>query len=561
MVGVLAEGARHLVQEAFHHEGGVGVADRAKPEGRHDVLRGVQVDQQVGDGIGEICGPLDRGVVDPVLDQRRLEGGPRDDRLPHDGVLPGGELPVGSEAGADPVVPHGTIISPPGVVLPGPDHLQRLFHRLGDLHRLDHEVRGGIGAAPETSAQQRGFQGHLLGLETCRLGRRGAVHGLELRSGAHQAAVRLQVDEAVERLHRGVGEVGDVVLRLQHALRIGKGGRGIPLAPGHQPRSCREPGIGGMHSRRGQLRPRPLRPVGFQQLTPLFGLPEAVGHHGHPGGDRHHEAHPCGLFCPGGVHAPQGGAKYRRPQHERGQHARGPDVAAEERAAGDFGRAVGAPQRFSQQPVVLGVLQFNLCGDREPGGLFRQRPVPQALTRRTDHRAVFGPTGAGAHLPALRGRLHQHLAGARSGGRQAVPLAPDAAAAAGDHHAEGGVVVGRSDRRGLDPDLAPVAVEFLRDQHRERGVHPLSHLRLADDDRGAAVARNAQEGVGGEGGCRGPPGGSQGGNLAGDDQAAPEYRPGLEEIAPAYSLVLAHNLSPKSTKTFENRIKSSALTS
>ncbi len=41
-------------------------------------------------------------------------------------------------------------------------------------------------------------------------------------------------------------------------------------------------------------------------------------------------------------------------------------------------------------------------------------------------------------------------------------------------------------------------VEFLGDDHREPGVDPLAHLRLADHDRDAVVRRNAQKSVGHE---------------------------------------------------------------
>ena len=73
LVGVLACGMGQFVQEALHDKGGVGVPDRAPPEHRHGVFRAVQFHLQVGDGIGGICGPFHRRIVDAVLDHGRLE--------------------------------------------------------------------------------------------------------------------------------------------------------------------------------------------------------------------------------------------------------------------------------------------------------------------------------------------------------------------------------------------------------------------------------------------------------------------------------------------------------
>ncbi len=56
----------------------------------------------------------------------------------------------------------------------------------------------------------------------------------------------------------------------------------------------------------------------------------------------------------------------------------------------------------------------------------------------------------------------------------------DAVARAGDLASVGGVDVRIADRRGHDPDARQVDLEFLGEQRRQRGVHPLPHLRAID---------------------------------------------------------------------------------
>ena len=47
----------------------------------------------------------------------------------------------------------------------------------------------------------------------------------------------------------------------------------------------------------------------------------------------------------------------------------------------------------------------------------------------------------------------------------------------------------------LDHDLREVGVQFLGEDHRDRGVNALAHLGLWDDQRGLAGIVDADEGV------------------------------------------------------------------
>ena len=112
-----------------------------------------------------------------------------------------------------------------------------------------------------------------------------------------------------------------------------------------------------------------------------------------------------------------------------------------------------------------------------------------------DHLAHFGMAFAFRHAPLLRRRADQQYPGTGAHAPQLLPRGWDAGTASGELHAEASVVIHRRDRRGLDADAAPVGLQFLRHQHRQRSVDALPHLGFVDDDGDAVVRRDADEGI------------------------------------------------------------------
>ena len=71
----------------------------------------------------------------------------------------------------------------------------------------------------------------------------------------------------------------------------------------------------------------------------------------------------------------------------------------------------------------------------------------------------------------------------------------DALAAAGALHAERRVVIDFVGRRELSVNSLPIAFELFGGEHRERCLHALAHLRLADQDSYLVVRRDVNPGV------------------------------------------------------------------
>ncbi|OIQ77874.1 hypothetical protein GALL_404320 [mine drainage metagenome] len=112
------------------------------------------------------------------------------------------------------------------------------------------------------------------------------------------------------------------------------------------------------------------------------------------------------------------------------------------------------------------------------------------------HPAVLGMAIAFRHAPPGGGGADQQDAGGGPHAAQLLPGRRDAGTAAGELHAEAGMVVDRSHRRRFDADAAPVGFQLFRDQHGQRGIHPLPHFGLVDDDSDAVVRCDADEGIG-----------------------------------------------------------------
>src|SRR5205814_2239645 len=142
---------------------------------------------------------------------------------------------------------------------------------------------------------------------------------------------------------------------------------------------------------------------------------------------------------------------------------------------------------------------------------------------------TFPPNSGEEQLPGRGTRLPQRGVGGA-----------DARAASGALHAEHRVDVRLVRGRELDPDLGPVGVELLGEQHGQRRGDALAHLRAVHHDEHALVGADPQPRVGREGGSRTGAEATASGEMKPDDQARAGRTGGLEEIPPRDLCRAAH---------------------
>ena len=150
--------------------------------------------------------------------------------------------------------------------------------------------------------------------------------------------------------------------------------------------------------------------------------------------------------------------------------------------------------RFSGLPAIFqsfGSLSLMVFGirRRQLGGRGRDLAVAdRALARGVRDDAVGYGELADRHIPLVGRRLQQHHARRRAAAADIVLRGADAAAAAGAHLAPGALareVAARRDAFGRH--LAPVALQFFRDELGKAGERALPHLRARDADDAGVV--------------------------------------------------------------------------
>ena len=277
-------GTCQLVHEALNDEAGMRMADRTPPEDRDARLGGMQADPVVRDRlqVGGIGGAFDGRSVHALLDHHLRERGPLEDGLADDRLTPGDRQTIAAEARVQPVHPHRPVVAAAHVVLTSPHHFDRHPGRLGDMSGLDDEVVRGRGTPAETAAEKRGVDLDLLGLQAEDASRGGLIPRLKLRPCPDLAAISSGLDRAVQRLHRGVREVRQLVFRFD--LRLGPAHRRLDVPGGRGLQAWRSAQGAELfsHLLAIQLRARPEIPLDLERVTADLGGPEMLGHHGDP---------------------------------------------------------------------------------------------------------------------------------------------------------------------------------------------------------------------------------------------------------------------------------------
>ena len=191
----------------------------------------------------------------------------------------------------------------------------------------------------------------------------------------------------------------------------------------------------------------------------------------------------------------------RRAQHRGVDHVRHLHVDGVKRGAVDLPRNIQARRVFAEDAVVRHLLQRRLV-DRRHGrrDLSETRDLAVAhgaIARRVHHHARLGVQFAERHLPAIGGRLHQHLA--HRGGLQPdlVPIAADRAAAIGHHLAAEDRIAENLRLHGWirDRHPRPVGVHLFGKDHGQPGRAALPHFGDRDGEHDGAVRTDGDPGA------------------------------------------------------------------
>ncbi len=304
-----------------------------------------------------------------------------------------------------------------------------------------------------------------------------------------------QSDQAVQRLHRRVGQERHVVLGAHPPGGAGHRGVRVALEPGGAPRRLAQARILGLQAGGVHGGPGALVPGHLQRVATLLRGPERVGDHRDAGRHLDHARHAPHAASPGGVQPAYLGAEHGRARDEGGEHAGDAGVQAELRGAGDLLPAVEAQRWLADQPELRRILEGHVRWHRHRPRLVDELAVGRRPSAGAEHAAVLRAQARAIDLPGVGGGGQQHLARGGAGPAQPLPLAGHAHAAAGELHAELWMVVGGVNRRGHHAHALEIDLELLGDQHGQRGGDALAHLGLVDQDGHHVVPADADEGV------------------------------------------------------------------
>ena len=301
----------------------------------------------------------------------------------------------------------------------------------------------------------------------------------------------------VQRLHRRVRQIGNLVQRFDHFGRLREGRVAIAMAAAVSERPIERGAIFG-----GELGAiggagRAEVPFDRHRMKRFLGAPEIVRDDRHAIGHRDSGNDSAPLGDGGEVVSLELAAEHRAIGDRRIGHARQTGVDSEARRAGRFQRRIDAFDLLADQLELIGRLDRGLRGERDFGGVRRElaegRRAPGSVIA---HHTAAGDARGGLHAPSRRRRRDEPRAGggarllqehARTAHRPRAPGAHRLIHVVVDEVAVGGSV--------FDLHLGEVAFELLGQDHRHRGQHALPHVGLGDAEPDGIVGVDDDEGV------------------------------------------------------------------
>ena len=128
------------------------------------------------------------------------------------------------------------VIAAAQIVLARPDQLDRAARtdRLGGCRQFGDEMRRRLRAASEAAAGQHGLDFDLFGFQPQHAGDRRLFEGLKLAAEPRQRLLAVEAQIAIERLHRGMGEIREDIFGLDHFAGFRERALGIAMLAGHE---------------------------------------------------------------------------------------------------------------------------------------------------------------------------------------------------------------------------------------------------------------------------------------------------------------------------------------
>ena len=273
---------------------------------------------------------------------------------------------------------EGPVAAAADVVLARPDELHRLpsADGLGDAGRFARHVGHRGRAAAEAAAGQEGVQLDLLRRQAHHERDRALIDGRNLRAGPDLAPIARELHDAVEGLHGGVGEVGELVDRVEGLGGARERRRGIAVAARRGARLRGEGLVLGQQLGGAAMLGLALVPFHDQGRAALSRGPEALRQHRHSGRHLDHVGHAGDLERGRLVDRLHGGPEDRGPGDHGGQHVGEVDVHREAGRAVGLGLGVDPWGLLADELPVLRVLEGTL--PRAPVG--RPPPTPARRT-------------------------------------------------------------------------------------------------------------------------------------------------------------------------------------
>ena len=200
----------------------------------------------------------------------------------------------------------------------------------------------------------------------------GLVHGLELISRPDLATIGGELDDRIERLHRRVREVGELVAGRYLPRRVKDCGGTITLL------ACRQCGLIGKlpifshQSRAAELLGAGIVPIHLERVPPPFGGPEAFGHDRYAMWHLYHLDHARYGTGRTGVERSDLRTEQGWALEQCHEHARQRDIQGELCRPVDLRRDVDPRWAAADQFVVLGLLEADRRRNRQGCGLTHQ---------------------------------------------------------------------------------------------------------------------------------------------------------------------------------------------